>query len=171
VGLKLLISRERIAGRVAELGREIGRDLGDRPVVVIGVLTGAFLFAADLVRALEGRDVRVDFLAVSSYGSGTAPDGPVRLRTDVATDLAGRDVLVVEDVVDTGGTVCALREHLAARGARSVRVCALLDKAKARGAADYVGFAVADRFVVGYGLDLDGRYRHLPDVYTVEDGA
>ena len=168
-GLKLLIPRNEIRDRVAALGRRITGDFAGRPLVVLGVLNGAFAFLADLGRELD-LDCRIDFVALASYGAGTSPRSAVRARLDAEVDVAGRDVLVVEDVVDTGGTLRFLRDRLAARGARSVWFCVLLDKRDAPGDVDvdYVGFRVASRFVVGYGLDLDGRYRCLPDLYTLE---
>ena len=170
-GLKRLIAREEIRDRVAALGREIARDLAGRPVVIVGVLKGAFLFLADLARELD-LDCRLDFMALASYGAGTTPQSPVRVAQDIRVDVADRDVLVVEDVVDTGRTLRFLREYLEARGPRSVRFCVLLDKRDRPGdvAVDYVGFRVPGRFIVGYGLDLDERFRHLPDLYTVEEG-
>jgi hypoxanthine phosphoribosyltransferase len=170
--LQLLIPEEEIRARVEFLAHRINQDLaGSNSLVVIGVLQGAYMFLADLVRRLK-TDVRQDFLWLSSYGDGCVPSGPVRLVKDIEADVAGRDVLVVEDVVDSGGSLAFLLEHLSAKRPASLRVCALLDKRQdARGGLDYVGFQIEAQFVVGYGLDLDGRYRQLPDIYRLVDGG
>lgn len=162
--LRVLIPASRIRKRVRELARSISRDFQGQEITLLCVLKGSFVFLADLVRELPGL-VHIDFLAVSSYGSGVRPSGPIRLVKDVASSLRGRKVLVVEDVVDTGRTVAFLRRHLARKGARAVRICALLDKPSVRSvpiSLDYVGFRIPDRFVVGYGLDVAERYRNLP---------
>lgn len=169
---RILIGPAELAARVAELGREISRDYAGREPLLVGVLTGAVVFLADLIRAIE-IPVECDFVTVSSYRSGTRR-GRLRLATDVGRPVAGRDVLLVEDIVDTGRTIAALCRRFAAREPRSLRVCALLDKPARRELAvplDYVGFRIPDEFVVGYGLDYAGRYRNLPYVAALERPA
>lgn len=148
---------------------EIRRD-HPGPLHVVGVLKGAFMFVADLVRHLEG-DVSVDFIAVSSYAAGTTSSGEVRVLKDLEVALAGRDVLVVEDIVDTGVTLSYLQQVFRARGPRSLRTACLLSKPARREVevpVEYVGFTIEDRFVVGYGLDCDEQYRHLPHLFTLD---
>jgi hypoxanthine phosphoribosyltransferase len=160
-----MIDAARIAARIAELGKEIRATVGDEPIVCVGVLKGSFLFLADLMRAIPG-DVRCDFLGVSSY-HGTASTGVVRITHDLPSNIEGRHVLIVEDIVDTGLTLDFLLRTLEVRGPRSLRVCALLDKPSRRkvpATLDFVGFTIPDAFVVGYGLDLDERFRGLPFV-------
>lgn len=169
-GLQPLYSRREIRRRVGELAEEIRRDYRDRDLVVVGVLKGAFVFTADLVRAL-GLPVTIDFVGLSSYGGGMESTGAVAVTRPLSVPVAGRDVLVVEDLLDTGRTVAALAADLRRHGARSVRVCALLDKPGRRAAdvrADYVGFENVRGFVAGYGIDYAERYRALPDLVTVE---
>ena len=169
--VQILIERETIARRVVELAREIERDLpqGD-PVHLVAVLKGAFVFLADLVRAFE-RPVTCDFMAVSSYGEAQLSSGVVRLTKDLDHELAGRDVVLVEDIVDSGATLLYLQGLLRARSPRSLRTVCLLDKFTRREVPvviDYVGFAIEDGFVVGYGLDLAERYRQLPYIGIVD---
>jgi len=166
---QVLVAEKEIAARVAELGRAIARDYADGTLVLVGVLQGAIPFIADLMRALP-IDVTVDFLRASSYGGGTTSSGAVRLVADLSVDVADRHVLVVDDIVDTGHTLAALKRTLEARGPRSVRTCVLLDKTGRREievTIDYVGFTIPNVFVVGYGLDYDGLYRNLPYVATL----
>ena len=162
-----LLDRDEIAGRVRELGSRIAAD-HPNGVVLVGVLKGALIFLADLVRAVQDVDVEVDFIAISRY----APDsGRVRILHDVATDLQDRDVIVVEDLVDTGLTLAYLLEHLRARGPRSIDVCALLDRPVRRIvplAVRYVGAEIPDVFVLGYGLHLADLYRNLPRVVEAD---
>ena len=165
-----LISAEAIAARLAALGQEIAARLPAGTIHVVVVLRGAFVFAADLIRVLP-RDVRCDFLAVRSYGTATETSGIVEITHDLGLPIAGEHVLLVEDIVDTGLTLRHLLELLATRRPRSVRVCALLDKPARRRAevpVDFVGFTIPDRFVVGYGLDHDQRYRNLPYVGVLD---
>lgn len=167
-----LIGADRIAERVRELAAQINRDYGDRSPLVISVLNGAFIFTADLVRQLRCRPA-VDFLSVASYGAATESSGVVAIRKDLGTTVTGRDLLVVEDVVDTGLTLDYLKRHLAAGQPRSIKVCALLDKPERRKlplAPDYVGFAIGDEFVVGYGLDYNERYRELASIHVLLAG-
>jgi hypoxanthine phosphoribosyltransferase len=170
---RVLFSAERIAGRVAELGAEIARDYAreGRDPHLVGVLKGGCVFLSDLMRAID-LPLTVDFVAVSSYGDAEVSSGEVRLTKDLDRPLDGRDVLVVEDIVDTGLTLAFLVDDFRRRGARSVRVATLLDKAARRLVdvpLDYVGFAIPDEFVVGYGLDAAERHRNLPHVAVVEE--
>lgn len=172
---KVLISEEEIREKVAELGRRISEDYAGKDVLMVSVLKGSFIFMADLTRAIDIH-LNVDFMAVSSYGSGTKTSGVVRVLKDLDVPLEGRDLLIVEDILDSGKTLFYLKEMLEQRGPASIRICTLLDKPERRQAevnADYVGFVVPDEFVVGYGLDYDERYRNLkyigvlkPEVYT-----
>jgi hypoxanthine phosphoribosyltransferase len=168
-----LISAERIAERVGELGSHISADYAGRELTVIGVLHGAFMFLADLVRHITV-PVRCGFVTISSYGHKTESSGRIRLHADVTEPLGGRDVLLVDDIVDTGLSTAWLIEHCEKKGPASLRVCTLLDKKARRSVAvkvDYVGFEIPDRFVVGYGIDWSGRFRELPYVGYVEDGG
>ena len=164
--LRELITTERIAARVAELGRQIRADHPEDTIVVIGVLKGSFLFLADLVRAIPG-DVRIEFLGVASYHGGTSSSGAVQITQDLRANIEGQACLIVEDIVDTGLTMDYLVRTLAVRGPKSVRIVTLLDKPGNREIdvrVDYVGFSIPDEFVVGYGLDLGELYRNLPYV-------
>lgn len=161
----LLLPAEAIAQRVAELGDQISTDYGERPVVLIGVLKGSFMFMADLIRHIRC-PVRIEFIGTKSY-AGTSTSGEVQLTKDLDKPIEGEDVLLVEDIVDTGLTLNYLRQMLAQRGPASLRTVAFLDKPSRRRIevhADYVGFVIEDRFVVGYGLDFEQKYRHLKDV-------
>jgi hypoxanthine phosphoribosyltransferase len=163
---EVLISQERLQERVQELGRKISLDYAEAPLALICVLKGGYLFLADLTRALSVRH-SVDFMAISSYGSSTASSGVVRILKDLDADISGKDVLVVEDIIDTGRTLFYLMENLRSRGPRSVRICTLLSKPARREIdlpVDYVGFEIPDEFVVGYGLDYAEEYRNLPFV-------
>ena len=166
-----LISAEEIAARVAALGSEIAARFPDSTLTVVGVLRGAFVFMADLVRAIP-RDVRCDFLGVRSYGAATETSGVVQITSDLRLAIAGQHVLLVEDIVDTGLTLHYLLELLQARGPASIHVCALLNKPSRRRVevpVHFVGFEIPDRFVVGYGLDADQKYRGLPYVGVVDE--
>lgn len=167
---RVLITEPALQARVAELGRTLARDYAGRRPAFIGVLQGAFVFMADLIRAAS-IELTTDFIGVASYGAGTTSSGQVRLTSDLATPIEGRDVLIVEDVVDTGLTLEYLKRNLLLRHPRTVRVCALVDKVERRRIdvqPDYVGFVIPDVFVVGYGLDHDGLYRNLPYLAVLE---
>ena len=169
VSLEVLLDESTIRERVRTLAGEMRSDYGDDPVHLVAVLKGAFVFLADLIRSFEGQ-VTCDFIAVSSYGSGTSSSGEVRLTKDVDRSLEGRHVVIVEDIVDTGLTLSYLQEILRARGPRSIRTACLLSKPSRRKitvAVDYVGFTIEDKFVVGYGLDVDEKYRNLPFIGVV----
>ena len=165
----VLISHEQVQARVVELGHEITRDYATRSPLLVCVLKGAFMFMGDLARAID-RPLEVDFMAVSSYGNSTRTSGVVRIVKDLDIDLGGRDVLVVEDVVDSGLTLSYLRRNLLARNPASLEVCALLSRAsrqanpKLADEVRYVGFTIGDEFVVGYGLDAGERFRNVGDI-------
>lgn len=169
--MRLVLSEEAISARIRELGREISADFHNKRPVVIGILKGAFIFLADLVRQLSV-SVEVDFIRVSSYGAATRTSGCCTISKHADIVLAGRDVLLVEDIVDTGNTLDFLRQVLATSGAESVRACVFIDKGERRErqvAVDYAAFRVARGFLVGYGLDSAEQYRHLPAVYALAD--
>ncbi|MFA6898626.1 MAG: hypoxanthine phosphoribosyltransferase [Desulfurivibrionaceae bacterium] len=169
-----VFSRIDIAKRVKELGQAITRDYsGGSQVVMLGILNGAFIFLADLVREIE-LPLEIDFIRVSSYGSGTCSSGTIHCTKDTELDLAGRDVLLVEDIVDSGRTLACLKAILAARKAKSVRICALIDKQERRAVevtVDYAGFVVTEGFLVGYGLDHAEQHRHYPAIYKIISGV
>jgi len=162
----VMISQDAIAARVAQMGAQIARDYADRELVLVGVLKGAVMFMADLARAIN-LPIQMDFLGLSSYGDATQSSGIVRITQDLSHPIVGKDVLVVEDIVDTGLTLRFLIGNLLSRQPRSVKVATLLHKPAntvQQVPLDYVGFTVEDRFVVGYGLDFEQRYRNLPFV-------
>ena len=169
------MSRETIARRVKEIADEIARDADkEKGVVIVGILTGAAFFLTDLVRELpEDLDVRVDFMSVASYGDGTQSSGVVRIFHDLKTNIEGKNVVVVEDIVDSGLTLSHLLGLLQGRNPASLKVCVLLDKYERRKTevkVDYCGFRIPDKFVVGYGLDVAGMWRHLKDIkYVIEE--
>ena len=169
---RVLISEPELKARIAELGADIARDYGGksgRSPILVGVLQGAFLFMADLVRATP-IDLTTDFIGVASY-AGAQSSGHVRIVSDLSMSIEGRDVVVVEDIVDTGLTLTYLKRTLEARHPRSLKVCVLVDKIERRKVdvgLDYVGFTIPNVFVVGYGFDHDGLYRNLPYVAALE---
>ncbi|MBS1264364.1 MAG: Hypoxanthine-guanine phosphoribosyltransferase [Acidimicrobiaceae bacterium] len=168
---RVLVSAEQLADRVAQLGAEITVDYAGRSPLLVGVLKGAFMFMSDLSRVID-LPVEFDFMAVSSYGHSTRSSGVVRIVKDLDLDLAGRDVILVEDIVDSGLTLNYLRRNLLARNPESLEVCALLvreDHSVDEAILRYEGFRVPSDFVVGYGLDVDQRYRNLPDIRVVEE--
>jgi len=169
---RTLISRADLDRRVRELAAEIARDCGSgADLHVVCVLKGAFVFMSDLVRALE-LPLTLDFMAVASYGTHTTSSGEVRVLKDLDTALEGRDVLIVEDIVDSGLTLHYLQEIIRARGPRSVRTVCLLNKPARRTIdvrVEYIGFDIDDHFVVGYGLDYAGRYRNLPHIAVLDE--
>lgn len=164
--VEVLLDRGRIAERVQQLGQAITQDYRGQALLLIGILKGSFVFMADLVRAID-LPVSIDFMALSSYGATTKSSGVVRILKDLDQGIASRQVLVVEDIVDTGLTLKYLYGQLQARGAVTIKICSLLDKPSRRQVEvplHYKGFEIPDEFVVGYGLDVDERYRNLPDV-------
>ena len=168
--LKVLLNREQIAKKVAELGARITRDFEGESVVLIGVLKGATIFLADLAREIK-LDATFDFIAVSSYGNSRQQSGEVKLMKDVDHSMEGRNIILVEDILDTGLTLTYLKNLLLGHQPNAVKIAALLDKVSRRTQpiqGDYVGFEIPDEFVVGYGLDFAERYRNLPDVCILE---
>ncbi|HHY60989.1 MAG TPA: hypoxanthine phosphoribosyltransferase [Clostridia bacterium] len=166
----ILISREELAAKVAELGRKISEDYAGQDLLMVCILKGAVIFCADLVRHVT-IPVTLDFMAVSSYGDATQSSGAVMILKDLESNIAGKHVLIVEDIVDTGLTLKYIVENLKARRPLSVRICTLLDKPERRRVdvqVDYKGFVIPDAFVVGYGLDYAEKYRHLPDVCVLK---
>ncbi len=163
---EVLLSEEQLRLRVVELGAQLATDYADRSPVLVSVLKGSIIFLADLIRSMP-IPLSLDLMEVSSYGSGTETSGQVRILKDLSSSIEGRDVIVVEDIIDTGLTLNYLLRYLGERHPASIRICCLLDK-PARRLADieiaYRGFTIPDRFVVGYGLDYDERYRNLPFV-------
>ena len=170
--LVTLLSAEQIAARVQELGRTITADYRDRPLVLVAVLKGSFIFAADLARAIDLADCRIDFLATRSYGEDTRSSGVVQNTHDLSRPIEGQDVLIIEDILDTGLTLAHLLELLQTRRPRSIRICTLLHKpsrSRVEVKVDYLGFTIEDRFVVGYGLDVAEKYRNLPYIGVIEN--
>jgi len=168
--VRALISEAQIEGRVAALAREIEQDYAGRDLVIVGLLNGAVIFLADLVRQMT-LPLRLDFMGVSSYGSGTEP-GRLVFTKELKLDVEGRDVLLVDDILDTGRTLKKVCAKIRKLGARSLKICALLDKRSRREEAieaDYTGFEIPDLFVVGYGLDFAESYRNLPFVGVLEE--
>ena len=169
--LEVLLSEQQIQSRIKELGAQITRDYAGRNPLLIGVLKGACFFLSDLLRAIDTR-LGIEFMAISSYGSSTRTSGEVRIMKDLDVPIEGRDILVVEDIVDTGLTLSYLLANLASRGAASVKLAALLDKFERREKEvkiDYLGFQIPDHFVVGYGLDFAERYRNLPFIAVLKN--
>ena len=167
---EILIGRSDIARRVREVAGDVSRDFAAGEVIVVGVLKGSFIFMADLIREIT-IPCRMDFIRASSYGDGSESSGRITITKDIELDIAGRDVLIVEDIIDTGLTLKSIVDTLKGRNPRSLKVCAFLDKRKRRKVpfeADYVCFAIDDGFVIGYGLDFNEEYRYLPDVYVVQ---
>ena len=165
-GLQILYSRQQIAERVAEMGAQITRDMGGEKLVMIGILKGAAPFLADLSRAIQA-DATFDFVATSSYGQGKRTSGAVKLIKDLDESIEGKNVLVVEDILDTGLTLSYLRKLFMQQNPKSLRIAVLLDKPSRRLekiTADYVGFSIPNLFVIGYGMDYAERYRNLPDI-------
>ncbi len=165
-----MLSAETIAARIRELGAQITKDYEGRPLVLVCVLKGSFIFGADLCRAID-LPMRIDFLGVRSYGEGTESSGVVQITNDLSKPIVDEDILLVEDIVDTGLTIAHLMDLLRTRSPRSIKVCSLLHKpARARVHVDveYLGFTIEDKFVVGYGLDFAEKYRNIPYIGVVE---
>lgn len=167
---KVLYSKETIEKRVQEIAQTLSDDYQGKEVVFICILKGAFIFLADLMRHLAIPHT-IDFMRVASYGSGTVSSGKITVTKDIETDIDGKDVVIVEDIIDTGITLAFLKNKLQEKTPRSLKICALLDKKARREVeidADYVGFSMDEGFVVGYGLDFDEKFRSLPDIYVIE---
>ena len=163
---QILYTEEELRKRVKELGCQITADYAGRTPLLISVLRGAYIFMADLTRSIN-LDVTVDFMSVSSYGAGTVSSGQVEIKKDLSDSIEGKDLLIVEDILDSGNTLYYLMDVLRARKPASIRLCTLMDKPERRVKpikADYVGFTIPDAFIVGYGLDYDEKYRNLPYV-------
>ncbi|QSQ08461.1 Hypoxanthine-guanine phosphoribosyltransferase [Koleobacter methoxysyntrophicus] len=163
---RVLITREEISTRIKELGEQITRDYQEKNLLLVGVLKGAVVFMADLMREIR-TTVDIDFMDVSSYGSSTESSGVVRILKDLDTDIQGKHIIIVEDIIDSGLTLNYLTKLLQSRNPASIKVCVLLDKPERRDlevAIHYRGFSVPNEFIVGYGLDYDGKYRNLPDI-------
>lgn len=168
--IKPYITEDEIKSRTKELAAQISQDYKGKQVLMISILKGAVVFHADLMRAVD-LDVAIDFMVVSSYGDGTESSGKVNIVKDLSIDIAGRDVLIVEDILDSGNTLSAILEILRSRGVNSLKICALLDKPSRRKSfvpLDYTGFQIPDEFVVGYGLDYQEKHRNLPYIGLVE---
>ncbi len=162
--LEVLIDQAVLHRRIAELGEEISHDYRDKDLALVGILKGSFVFLADLSRALSV-ECTIDFLGLSSYGSSTTSSGVVQITSDLSAPIEGRDVLVVEDIIDTGLTMRYLLDNLTTRHPRSLRICTLLHKparTKVEVPIHYTGFTIEDKFVIGYGLDYDNRFRNVP---------
>jgi len=170
--LEVLYSNERIQARIKELGEQITRDYAGKDLVLVSVLKGSCVFLADLMRAID-LSLTIDFMSVSSYKNEMKSTGDVEILKDLSNSIRGKDVLLVEDIIDTGLTLSRLLEILGSRGANSIRLASFLDKPEPRIktelAIDYTGFVVPNKFVVGYGLDAAGRYRNLPFIAVVKD--
>jgi len=167
----ILFSRETIRRVVLELGERINADYRGRPVVLVGILKGSFVFLADLVRTLT-LDVTVDFVVLGSYGAGTTASGEVKMLKDLSAPIEGKDVLVVEDIVDTGITLKYFTDILRRREPKSLAICALIDKKARREVdidVDYVGLEMEDGFIVGYGIDCNEQYRNLPEIWVIRE--
>src|SRR5215471_156426 len=169
----VLITEEEIRRRISDMGRQISRDYPGRTVTFVGILKGSFVFLADLIRAISHElPVEVDFMSVSSYGDATKTSGTVHIEKDLGISIEGKDVIIVEDIVDTGLTLLHVYNILSARGARSLRVATLLEKpgnSKYERPLEYVGFQIPNKFVVGFGLDFAQRYRNLSDIRVLDE--
>ncbi|QIB28062.1 hypoxanthine phosphoribosyltransferase [Caloranaerobacter azorensis] len=168
---QILIETDELQKRIKELGQEITRDYKDKDLVVICVLKGAVMFMSDLCKNID-LPLSIDFMAVSSYGSSTQSSGVVRILKDLDSSIEDRDVLIVEDIIDTGLTLSYLVENLKSRGPKSVKLCTLLNKPERRKTdvkVDYIGFTIPDEFVVGYGLDFNEKYRNLPYICILKE--
>lgn len=168
--LQKLFDEEQIRAAVTRLAESITRDFDDEEIVFVSVLKGSFMFISDLMKEIKN-PVVVDFIRATSYGSGTTTSGKVTLTKDLETDITGRNVIIIEDIIDSGLTLTAIKELLLARKPRALKICALVDKRARRKIAiegDYIGFSIEDGFIVGYGVDYAERYRNLPAIYTVE---
>src|SRR4051794_37870762 len=171
---RILISADQIRRRIDEMAASIVADYPEGPLYLVSVLKGAFIFVADLARALKRSGVRVEFMGISSYGDAKTSSGQVKVTRDLDANIEGRDVLVVEDIIDSGVTLNYLLRLLAQRKPRSIRIATLLDKPERRMQpvkVDYTGFRIADEFVVGYGLDYAEDYRNLPDIHVLKHTA
>ena len=167
--IDVMISEAEIAAKVEELAKKIENDYKGEPLLVVGILKGASVFVSDLIRKIN-LDVNIDFMCVSSYGNATESSGTVRILKDLDVDIAGKNVLIVEDIIDSGLTLSNLVKELQIRNPKSLKLCTLLDKPERRKAnvlVDYIGFVIEDKFIVGYGIDWAEKYRNLPYIGSV----
>ncbi|MBW8350066.1 hypoxanthine phosphoribosyltransferase [Bacillus sp. IITD106] len=167
----IMLSAKEIKQRVKEIGEDIERDFQNEPIFIIVVLKGSFVFAADLIREMKG-DIKVDFISVSSYNDQTETTGKVRLLKDLDANITDQNVVIVEDIIDSGLTLHFLRDHLMMHKPKQIKICTLLDKPERRKIdlpVDYVGFVIPDEFIVGYGIDFAEKYRNLPYIATVKE--
>ncbi len=168
---EILITEEEILKRAKEIGAEITRDFKGEEVLLIGILKGSIMWMSDLMRRID-LDVEIDFMCISSYGSSTKSSGVVKILKDLDSNIDGKNVIIVEDTVESGTTLDYLKRYLSNRGAKSMKICALVDKPLGRKVelkADYVGFEAGDKFIIGYGLDYAQKYRNLPYIAYIED--
>lgn len=168
--IKVLIDENTISKKIEEISEKINNDYKNEPLIVIGILKGSFMFMSDLVKHLN-MDTEIYFMKASSYGSGTESSGNVRISLDVDCDISGKNVLLVEDIIDSGNTMAELRKILNKRNAKSIKLCSCLSKPSRRVVdveIEYLGFEIPDKFVVGYGLDFDEKYRNLPYIGYIE---
>lgn len=169
---KILFSKDDIDNAVSSIAKRISEDYRGGKLMMIGVLKGAFIFMSDLIRMIDNVDIFVDFVVLSSYGSSTTTSGEIKVLKDLHNPVEGKDILIVEDIVDTGITLKFFKDQLLRRGPKSVKICALLDKKERREVEidlDYVGISMQDGFVVGYGIDCDENYRNLPEIWVLEE--
>lgn len=167
---RVLLTEAQILHRAKEMGRQISEDFAGEELILVGVLKGAMVFMADIMKNIA-LDTKIDFISAESYGSGTVSSGTVRIKRDIELDVEGKNVLIVEDIIDTGITLKYLKEHFKRKKAKCVKICTLLDKPSRRVVdigGDYIGFTIEDFFVVGYGLDFDQKYRNLPYISCLE---
>jgi hypoxanthine phosphoribosyltransferase len=167
---RTMISEVEISQRVKELASEIENDFNNEPIILIIVLKGSFVFAADLIREMKG-DINIDFISVSSYSDQTETTGKVKLLKDLDADITNQNVVVIEDIIDSGLTLHFLRDHLQMHKPKNIKICTLLDKPERRRVdmkVDYVGFVIPDEFIVGYGIDYAQKFRNLPYIATVK---
>ena len=167
----VMITQEQINKRAAEIGAEIEKDFAGEEVVLVGILRGAVLWMGDIMKNVS-LDMSIDFMAVSSYGASTKSSGVVKINKDLDTVIEGRNVIIVEDIVDSGVTLNYLKQYMEGMNPKAVKICTLLDKPSGRRAeidVDYIGFTVEDRFIIGYGLDYDQKYRNLPYISYLQE--
>lgn len=168
---EILVTRQQIADKTKEIADQITKDFNGEPILMVCILRGATLFFADLVRLIQ-TEVNFDFMAVSSYGAGLSSSGEVKIVKDISNRIEGQNVILVEDIIDSGHTLSYLKKVLLARNPKSLKICSLLDKPSRREVeieVDYIGFEVPNEFVVGYGLDYNERYRNLPEVCVLKE--
>lgn len=163
---RILITEDKLCERIKELGKEISRDYSGKKILAVGILKGSVVFLADLIRNIDS-EVSIDFMTVSSYGNSAQTSGVLKIKKDLDTDISGKDVLIVEDIIDSGITLSKLKEELEKRNPASLKICTLLNKPERRTAevdVEYIGFDIPNEFIIGYGLDYAEKYRDLPFV-------